>query len=193
MAARSLYRSPVLLAAATLLALGLIALGAIYLAAWRTKVRTQAQLAEGSRYTWLTQALDACEADAARQPGSLYFMVVPLVQSATAPDGALRARAMDNVGAAALFDSKVAMQELENGAVRISREQFILHALDVPTNGIYRWNSVSGVSVLSERHTALTGPFKIRLQTAPNDPLDWSNVTAEGVGTCHWVFALLPR
>jgi hypothetical protein len=192
MAARPLYRSPFLIAAAVLAALAAIAFAAASFMPWRAKKPVQTQ-ADHSRYVWLTQALDACEAEAARNPGSLYFMVVPLVQSAATSEGALRERALDNVGAAMLFDSKVAMEELQNGSMRVSREQFILHVLDTPTNAVHRWNSASGISVLSERANSSKGPFKIRLQTGPNDSAEWSAVTAEGVATCHWVFALLRR
>jgi hypothetical protein len=83
------------------------------------------------------------------------------------------------------------MEELETGTLRIAREPFVLHALDTETNAEHRWNSVSGVSTLSERNNTSKGPFRIRLQVAPGEPASWSNVTAEGVATCHWVFAVL--
>jgi hypothetical protein len=192
MAASRVVRSPVALAAATLAVLAVLAMAAVYLASWRHKTRIQVAQADGAQFAWLTKALEDCEAEASRYPGSLYFMVVPLAAVA-GPGADLQSRALDRVGPTMLFDSKVAMDELGSGTLRIAREPFVLHALDIETNAEHRWNSASGVSTLSERNNTSKGPFKIRLQTAPGDPASWSSVTADGVATCHWVFALLRR
>lgn len=191
MAASRVVRSPVALAAATLAVLAVLAMAVVYVASLRHKMRTVQQPA-GAQFAWLTKALEDCEAEAARYPESLYFMVVPLAAVAGS-GGDIQSRALDRVGPAILFDSTVAMEELQNGTLRIAREQFILHALDTETNAEHRWNSVSGVSTLSERNNTSKGPFRIRVQTAPDDPASWSAVTADGVATCHWVFALLRR
>jgi hypothetical protein len=192
MTASRVLRSPVVLAAMVLAALAVLALAAIYVASWRHKMRIQVPQADGAQFAWISKALEACEAEAAGHPGSLYFMVVPLAAVAGAGSD-LQSRAIDRVGPAMLFDSSAAMEGLESGTLRISREQFILHALDTGTSAQHRWNSASGVTTLSERDNTSKGPFRIRLQTAPGDAESWSTVTAEGVATCHWVFALLRR
>jgi hypothetical protein len=63
--------------------------------------------------------------------------------------------------------------------------------MDVETNAVHRWNSASGVVTLTEQNINSKGPFKIRLQTAPGDAAAWSSLVAEGLATCHWIFALL--
>jgi hypothetical protein len=192
MTASRALRSPVALAATVLAALAVLAMAALYVASWRHKMRAQAPQASGAQFSWLGKALEDCEAEAGRHEGSLYFMVVPLA-SVAGMGSDLQSRAIDRVGPAMLFDSNVAMEGLESGKLRISREQFILHALDTDSNAQHRWNSASGVSTLSERSNTSKGPFRIRLQTGPDDAASWSAVTADGVGTCHWVFAVLPR
>ncbi len=186
-------RLRIALAGGIFLALAALAVAAVYAASWRAQMRAKAPQAAGDgRYAWLSAALDACEAEASKYPQSLYFMVVPMAAASSGAD-ALRSRALETIGPATLLESKVALQGLESGALRISREQFILHAIDVDTNAIHRWSSVSGVSTLSDRNNTAKGPFKIRLQTSPNDGTEWSAATADGVATCHWVFALLQR
>jgi hypothetical protein len=187
----------VIIAAALVWAVIIAGALAFYFAPWSkpkggSKPAQQTSAPTGEkRFAWLSQALDACEGEAARYPQSLYFMVVPL---SAVPGGAdIRAQALETIGPATLLESKVALDALESGALRISREQFILHVLDQSTNAVHRFNSVTGVSTLSERNNNLKGPFKIRLQTNPADSAEWSSVTAEGVATCHWVFAILPR
>lgn len=178
--------------AASIVWLIVIAAGAAVYFSWRIKPSVKAVPAGSDKqFAWLIKALDACEAEAARYPQSLYFMVVPLAASGAGDD--IRSRALETIGPATLLESKVALDGLESGALRISRDQFILHALDVESNAVHRWNSASGVSTLSERANRSKGPFKIRLQTGPNDNADWSLVTADGVATCHWVFAVLLR
>lgn len=181
-----------MLVAATFAALAVLAMIALYVASWRAKTRAQAPRPDSAQFSWLTRALEDCEAEAGGLPNSLYFMVVPLAAVAGV-NSDLQSRAMDRVGPVMLLDSGLAMEGLEKGTLRISREQFVLHALDTETNAEHRWNSVSGVSTLSKRTGTPKGPFKIRLQTGPNDAGSWSSVTADGVGTCHWVFALLRR
>ncbi len=170
----------------------LAAAGAFYFM-WRAKPSVKAvKPGDDKQFVWLTKALDACEAEAGRYPQSLYFMVVPLTSVPGAGDD-IRSRALETIGPATLLESKVALDGLESGALRISREQYILHLLDTPTSTTRRWNSATGVSTLSDRANASKGPFKIRLQIGPSDTDQWSGVTADGVATCHWVFAILQR
>jgi len=187
---RSASRSPVLLAAVAIVLIAAVGAAIFFGMNWRAKMRAQAPQAEGARFAWLSQALDACEAEAAKYPQGLYFMVVPLAPASSAAEG-IKSRALETIGPATLLESKVALEGLESGALRISREQFILHAMDIETNAIHRWNSAAGVSTLSERGSSSKGPFKVRLQTTPNDAAQWSTSLAEGLATCHWVFALL--
>jgi hypothetical protein len=188
---RIAIRSPLAAAAIALLLVAALAAGIFYGMNWRTKMRSQPAQGDGPRFAWLSQALQACEAEAARYPQGLYFMVVPLAAASPAAAEQIRPRALETVGPVTLLESKVALEGLESGALRISSAQFILHAMDVETNAIHRWNSVTGVSTLSERASDSKGPFKVRLQTAPGDDTQWSMSLAEGLATCHWVFALL--
>lgn len=187
---RSTVRSPALLAGAVVVLAAAVVAGLFYGMTWRAKMQAKAPQADGPRFAWLSSALNACEAEAAKYPQGLYFMVVPLASASSAAD-AIRSRALETIGPATLLESKVAIEGLESGALRISREQFILHAMDAGTNTIHRWNSAVGVSTLSERNSSSKGPFKVRLQTNPNDSAQWSASLAEGLATCHWVFALL--
>jgi hypothetical protein len=144
-------------------------------------------------FAWLSSAMENCETEAVNSPQSLVFLVVPLAATGKY-DPSWSARALETIGATTLFKSQDALDALNSGALRISTEPFVFHVLDVATNDAHRWNSASGVSKLSSKEIASEGPFRVRFQTAPRDPApEWNSVTAEGKGTCHWVFVLMQR
>jgi hypothetical protein len=142
-------------------------------------------------YDWVSRTMAACEEDAVTQPATLNFLVVPLEPSRRY-NQEMDSKALETVGRTTLFGSQDALAGLSSGALRISSKNFVLHTLDTSNNAAHRWNSASGVSRLSSNDITSDGPFRIRFQTSPNDASsDWSKVTAEGRGTCHWAFVLL--
>lgn len=142
-------------------------------------------------YDWVSRTMAACEEDAVTQPATVNFLVVPLERSRRyGPE--LESRALETVGHTTLFGSQDALSGLKSGALRISSKHFVLHTLDTSNNVSQRWNSASGVSRLSTSDITSDGPFRIRFQTAPDEAsTEWSKVTADGRGTCHWAFALI--
>jgi hypothetical protein len=144
-------------------------------------------------FAWLSSAMENCEKEAIANRQTLFFLVVPLATTGKY-DQSWPARALESVGAMILFKSQDALEALNIGALRISTEPFVFHVLDVPTSEAHRWSSASGVSKLSSKEIASEGPFRVRFQIAPSDSLpEWNSVTAEGKGTCHWVFVLMRR
>lgn len=142
-------------------------------------------------YDWVSKTMAACEEDAVTQRTTVNFLVVPL-ESSRRYNQEMDSRALETIGRTTLFGSQDALAGLKSGALRISSKPFVLHTLDISNNATQRWNSASGVSRLSSNDIASDGPFRIRFQTSPNDTSsDWSKITAEGRGTCHWAFALL--
>jgi hypothetical protein len=142
-------------------------------------------------YDWVSKTMAACEEDAVTRPSAVNFLVVPLEPSRRY-NQELDSKALETIGRTTLFGSQDALAGLNSGALRISSKHFVLHTLDTSNNATQRWNSASGVSRLSSDDIESDGPFRIRFQTSPNDTSsDWSKITAEGRGTCHWAFALL--
>lgn len=142
-------------------------------------------------YDWVSRTMAACEEDAVTQPRAVNFLVIPLEPSRRFGKE-LEAKALETFGRTTLFGSQDALNGLKSGALRISSKHYVLHTLDTSNNASVRWNSASGVSRLTTTDIASDGPFKVRFQTAAGDAAkDWSNVTADGRGTCHWAFALL--
>jgi hypothetical protein len=142
-------------------------------------------------YDWISRTMAACEEDAVSKPTTVNFLVMPLERTRRF-NRELEQRALETVGRITLFGSQDALEGLKSGALRISSKNFVLVTLDTSNNTERRWNSASGVSRLTTTDIASDGPFRVRLQVSASDPSSgWSNVTAEGRGTCHWVFALL--
>ncbi len=144
-------------------------------------------------FAWLTKAMEDCDQDSAAHPERLTFLVVPLAAT-EGYDDTFAARALETFGAGSLFKSADALEGLKVGLLRIASEQFVFHALDTTAQAAYKWNSTSGVSKLSSQKAGLQGPFRVRLQTGPNDSdAVWTDATAQGKGACHWVFVLLRK
>ena len=142
-------------------------------------------------YDWVSKTMSACEEDAVSKPASVNFLVMPLERTRRF-NRELEGRALETVGRTTLFGSQDALDGLKSGGLRISSKHYVLLTLDTSNNTERRWNSASGVARLTTTDVASDGPFKVRLQVSANDASNgWSNVTAEGRGTCHWVFALL--
>jgi len=144
-----------------------------------------------SSFDWLSRTLAECEEDAVNRPEMLNFLVVPLAQGRNF-NPQWQAKALSNAGKTVLFGSQDALAALKANAVRISARPYVLHTLDTASNSTHRWTSASGVARLSTTDIASDGPFSTRFQTTPDDASqDWSSITAEGRGTCHWAFALM--
>ena len=142
-------------------------------------------------YDWISKTMSACEEDAVSKPTTLNFLIMPLERTRRF-GRELEQRALETVGRTTLFGSQDALEGLKSGALRISSKHYVLLTFDTSNNTERRWNSASGVARLTTTDIASNGPFKVRLQVSANDASNgWSNVTAEGRGTCHWVFALL--
>ena len=170
------------------------AIAAISAYQWSKRVAPgrSAPLAAGA-FAWLLSAMENCENDAIANPQALFFLVVPLAATGKY-DQSWSARALETFGATTLFKSQDALDALNSGALRVSTEPFVFHVLDMATSDAHRWKSASGVSKLSSKEIASEGPFRVRFQTAPGDPApEWNSVTAEGKGSCHWVFVLMMR
>ena len=142
-------------------------------------------------YDWVSKTMAACEEDAVTQPAAVNFLVIPLEPSRRFGQE-LESKALETFGRTTLFGSQDALNGLKSGALRISSKHYVLHTLDTSNNAPVRWNSASGVARLTTTDIASDGPFRVRFQTSPTDTSgDWSKVTADGRGTCHWAFALL--
>jgi hypothetical protein len=172
----------------------LAAVAAISAYQWSKRIASgRSGSSDAGAFAWLSAAMENCEQEAIANRQSLFFLVVPLAATAKY-DQSWSARALESFGTATLFKSQDALDALNTRALRISTEPFVFHVLDMATSDTHRWNSASGVSKLSSNEIASEGPFRLRLQTALGDPApEWNSVTAEGKGTCHWVFALLRR
>ena len=177
------------IASAGLLALGIAAVLVFALCApLQGMLRGKPQAAS---FDWLSRTMRECEENAVTRPETLNFLVVPLMQSKNfGPQW--QQRALSTVGKMTLFGSQDALAALNADAVRISSRHYVLHTLDTSDNSTRRWNSASGVARLSTTEVASDGPFRVRFQISADDAQkEWSSITAEGRGTCHWAFVVL--
>lgn len=177
-----------------LAALAVVAGGVVMLSGqldvWRRKLFPSTA---SNDYSWLSSALDDCEKEAAADPGTLYFMVVPLTPTRRF-EPSLAERALGTAGPVALFNAGDTFDGLNRGQFRISSEPWVMLAVDEKSRQTRRFGSATGITKLTWPKMESDGPFRVRFQTSPDDNTEnWSTVTADGRGSCHWVHALLKR
>ncbi len=140
---------------------------------------------------WLQAGMKACDEEAAKDPVSLYFLVVPL---ASQGDDMARWRSMslNDIGNAILLSSDDTLNGLRTGTLRISPQEYVFSVRDEATHVVHRWNRTSGVAKFSTTDEKKIASFKIQFQTRDSTRGNaWGNIFVRQPGNCYWVNAVL--
>jgi hypothetical protein len=141
-------------------------------------------------FAWLTKGMQDCDESAAKQPGALYFLIIPM---AVKPEDEQRWRSKshDEIGNAILLNSDDALDGLKSGALRISAENYEFNVRD-GAGVLYNWNSSVGVTRLTipnaESIAAFNAQFKTRGRTSDTA---WGSAFTRQSGNCYWVNAII--
>lgn len=141
-------------------------------------------------FAWLTKAMQDCDAEAAKQQSTLYFLVVPLAAK-PGDEESWRSKSPDEVGNATLVNSDDALRGLKVQALRITAENYAVNVRD-GANVLYNWSSSSGVTRLTIPNADAIDTFNIQFQIG-NRKSDtaWGNVFGRKRGNCYWVTAII--
>jgi hypothetical protein len=141
-------------------------------------------------FSWLTTAMQDCDAAAAEQPRTLYFLVIPMAAKAEDQER-WRSKALNEVGNAILLTSNDTLDGLESGALKISGESYAFNVRD-GANVLYNWNSSTGVARLTIPEADSIRAFNVQFQTASRtNAAAWGNVFNHRTGNCYWVNAII--
>jgi hypothetical protein len=141
----------------------------------------------------ITKAMSDCDAAAVLEPGSLYFLITPLVPTKPGDDATWGAIALQTLGSTILLlSAKDALDGLRDGRLALRPGRYTFAVLDPDSGASYLWNSATGVSRLSRPVAATVKTLKLGFDfSATQSGPQWSNEFKRDVGACYWVSALV--
>jgi hypothetical protein len=151
----------------------------------------QSTAAPSAEHGWITKAMADCDAEAAKEPSALAFLVVPL-KSAAADMQPWRKKSLNDIGNAILLPADDALLGLNSGALALSDEQYVFSIRDDITNIVYKWSPSNGVKKFVSPDADAIERFKVQFQLRDKSGADaWGAVFVHHKGTCYWVNAIL--
>jgi hypothetical protein len=145
-------------------------------------------------FGWIARATAECDAEAARNPDTLYFIVIPVV----ATDGNVQAWLAKANGMVAqtlvLLGSKTTIEGLRAGSLRLDGRAFEFAVLDPGSADVYKWKSAVGVHKFAIRDAKRVTSFRPGFELAKGTETQWADGGAipRAAGTCYWTGALMP-
>jgi hypothetical protein len=138
----------------------------------------------------LSQAMQDCETEAARQPSTLYFLVVPMTSKA--PDEEQwQAKSLNDIGNGILLSSDVALEGLKSGALALASEEYVFNVRD-RAGALYNWKGSTGIARLTIPNADRIDGFNIQFQTrSKTSDAAWGSEFVRQSGTCYWVNAII--
>jgi hypothetical protein len=192
-------------AAAAVLVASLIAVGIAVASGWDELARRSKALwpslpqgtivapSPGKNFGWIARAIRECEAEAARNADTLYFIVMPVV----AADGNSQQwvdKSNGTVGnSVLLMGAETTLDGLKNGLLTLYQDRFNFAIGEASTRRAYRWKPAMGVTKFAVRGADSIQAFKPGFQTAGAAKTEWADGSAitREAGTCYWTGALV--
>jgi hypothetical protein len=130
------------------------------------------------------QAMADCDAEAARNPDALYFLVIPIMP--TTETAKLMIPPGDGYASFYLVMSNAAMESLTDGSYKLDPRPFTFSVMDTTTNKVQSWNSPGGLSKYTQEDAAAVSKFLLGFAVAENNT-QWSTEYQRRKGNCYWV------
>jgi hypothetical protein len=141
-------------------------------------------------FAWLTKAMQDCDAEAAKQQSTLYFLIMPMA-ARPEDEQQWRSQALNQVGNAILVSADVALEGLKSKALRLSAEEYSLNVRD-RANVIYNWKASTGVARFTIPNADTIEGFNVQFHTrSRTSDTAWGNSFVRRRGTCYWVNAII--
>jgi hypothetical protein len=140
----------------------------------------------------ITKAMSDCDAAAASDPDTLYFLVLPM-RPADPADRSWSALALQTVGSSyLLLSAKDALDGLRNNRLTLRPDRYTFSALDTESGQTYSWTSATGMSRLSRRESGATKTLKLGFDFSEQQAgAQWSAEFKRERGICYWLSALI--
>lgn len=142
-------------------------------------------------YGWIAKTMDACKEEAARAPGSLHFLVVPLA-AANKNDVRWATKSTAAAANAELLSLNDTLDGLRRGDLQLYPGQYVFGITSMPAGVAFKWPAVTGVSRFTTEEGEQIPAFRMGFQLGENEG-DASSGTefTRTPGTCFWAGALI--
>jgi len=138
----------------------------------------------------IQQAMARCDADAAQDPNSQYFLLTPVLpvnfESATLllPPGTPHKSFF-------LIESRQVLSGLEDGSLELSSRPYQFSLRNSQTGQIQNWRAANGPAQFKLPRAASLSRFQIGLGFG-NGGVEWTGDYERSIGACYWVNIFLP-
>ena len=138
------------------------------------------------------KAMSDCDAAAAQDPDSLYFLILPLLPTHPG-DRDWRPVALQTIGDAyMLLGANDALDGVRDGKLTVRPGRYTFSVLDTTSGATYSWTSATGMIRLARKDSGAVKTLKLAFdfskgQTGPQ----WSAEFKRDLGTCYWVMPLV--
>jgi len=192
---RNPSRRKVAIVAGVLSLLGLAAVIAIVIVLVSPRLSDQStaeqRAAAAGDFSWLEKAMKDCDAEAARTPGALYFLVTPLVDTPRDEPG-WRKISVNDIGNGILISAEDMLAGLQRKALQLSSEEYTFAARVEATKEAFGWKQAAGVKKFVKEDAGGIEAFQVRFQSRdPASGLNWGATIKRQPGNCYWVNAIL--
>jgi hypothetical protein len=146
--------------------------------------------AGGPANSIIQQAMTRCDAEAAQDPNSQYFLLTPVLpinfESATLllPPGVPHKSFF-------LIESQLVLGGLEDGSLELSSRPYEFSLRNSQTGQLHNWRSANGPAQFKLRDAASLSRFQIGLGFGEAG-VEWTGEYERSAGSCYWVNAFLP-
>jgi hypothetical protein len=139
----------------------------------------------------LAEAMKSCDALAAKEKGSMHFLVTPLETDPSNRED-WKALALNRIGNAVALSGDDTLGGLRRGTLRIGTAPFVFSVRDEENGQIVQWEPATGIKWASTPDNGAFAAFRMRFK--PQDrgrDDDWGNPIDRQAGDCHWINALV--
>ena len=146
--------------------------------------------AEGPANSIIQQAMTRCDAEAAQDPSSQYFLLTPVFpvnfESATLllPPGVPHKSFF-------LIESQLVLSGLEDGSLELSSRPYEFSLRNSQTGQLHNWRSADGPAQFKLPNAASLSRFQISLGFGEAG-VEWTGEYERTTGACYWVNSFLP-
>ena len=187
-------RRSLLVIVAALLVLCLVAVAAAFLLlADRSPNQEGAAVDQraGGDFGWLEAAMKQCDEQAAKDPKSLHYLVIPLADEPRDEPGWRRVP-INDIGNAILLNSEDMLAGLRRKALRISTDEYVFSARNETTKDVLTWKPSSGVRKFVINDASGMQQFRVQFQSSDAArAINWGSNFVRQEGNCYWVNAIL--
>jgi len=138
------------------------------------------------------QAMSECDAAAAQDPDSLYFLVLPLLRANPA-DTAWNPVPLQTIGSGyTLLGASDALEGLGSGKLKVRDGRYTFAVLDPVLGTTWSWTSATRMSRLARKDPGGVKTLKLGFDFSPAQAgPQWSAEFKRDRGTCYWVSVLV--